>query len=369
MTCAATPVEPDELSRVWTGYARKVYGSYSPLNSALAEAVSKSSVTLAFLRRQPPHAHDPNMLLAAIQYLVLGGADHPIAAMYEPDAKAVDGTSLVDLVESFCSKNDTELAHILATRRIQTNEVGRSGGLALGLACAAKLVGEPVGLVDAGTSAGLNLLMDRYLLRFGPDSQIGPGTSPVQVACRVDPPNLPLPSRLPSISARVGLDRAPVDLTDASNVRWLLACIWPGTGRQERAAAAMRLASEHPPPLVEGDMVTELGRVIESVRPGPVVVMTSWSFSYLQDDERRAFERELAAAAGGGPVVWVCCDSPGASDLFQPSEPPLDDGDIPSVFCLAVFEGGEVRSHCLGYMHSHGAWVRWLDRSLTPGLF
>ena len=367
MTCAPTPVEPDELSRVWSGYARKVYGSYSPLNSALAEAISKSSLTLDFLRQQPPHAHDPNMLLAAIQYLVLRGTDHPIAALYAPDANPVDGTSLGDLVESFCSDNDSELTHILATRRIQTNEVGRSGGLALGLACAAKLVGEPVGLVDAGTSAGLNLLMDRYLLRFGPGSQIGPGSSPVQVDCRVDPPDLPLPSRLPSISARVGLDRAPVDLTDASNIRWLLACIWPGTGRQERAAAAMRLASEHPPPLVKGDMVTDLGPVIASLRPGPVVVITSWSFSYLQEDERRGFERELATAAAGGPVVWVCCDSSGATDLFQPSEPPTDDGDIPSVFGLALFDRGEVRSHCLGYMHSHGAWVRWLDPSLAPG--
>ncbi|HET6915090.1 MAG TPA: DUF2332 domain-containing protein [Acidimicrobiales bacterium] len=352
---------------MWSGYARTVYGSYSPLNSALAEAVSKSTTTLAFLRRRPPHAHDPNMLLAAIQYLVLRGTEHPIAALYAPDANPVAGTSLTELVESFCSEYDAELTHILATRRIQTNEVGRSGGLALGLACAAKLVGEPVGLVDAGTSAGLNLLMDRYLLRFGAGSQIGPESSPVQVDCRVEPSDLPLPSRLPSIAVRVGLDRAPVDLADPSNVSWLLACIWPGTGRQERAAAAIRLASEHPPPLVKGDMVADLGRVIESVRPGPVVVMTSWSFSYLQEDERRGFERELAAAAEGGPVVWVCCDSPGASDLFQPSEPPPDEGDIPSVFGLAVFDRDEVRSHCLGYMHAHGAWVRWLDPVLTPG--
>ena len=368
MTCAATPVEPDALSRVWSGYARKVYGDYSPLNSALADAVSKSSWTLDFLREQPPHAHDPNMLLAAMQYLVLGGVAHPIAALYADVTGPLDGTSLTDLVESFCSEHEAELSHILSTRRVQTNEVGRSGGLALGLACAANLVGEPVGLVDAGTSAGLNLLMDRYLLRFGPGRQIGPESSPVQVDCRVEPADLPLPSRLPSISARVGLDRNPIDLTDPSNVRWLLACIWPGTGRQERASAAMRAAGEHPPSLVNGDMVSDLGRVIESVRPGPVVVMTSWSFSYLQEDERRAFERGLGAAAAGGPVVWVCCDSPGASDLFQPSEPPPDDGDIPSVFGLAVFDRGEVRSHCLGYMHSHGAWVRWLEPSITPEL-
>lgn len=366
MSSATAPTEPDALARLWSGYARKVYGSYSPLNAALAQAVSASDEVLDFLRDQPPHAHDPNMLLAAIQYLVLGGVDHPLAAAYSPGSTLLDGELLSSELESFCRDHSADLSQILTTRRIQTNEVGRSPGLALGLACAARMIGEPLALVDAGASAGLNLLMDQYRLGFGSGAWIGHGSSPVRIDSRVEPEDLPLPSRLPRISARVGLDRDPVDLTDPDNVRWLRSCIWPGTGREDRAAAAMDLASLNPPTVVKGDMVADMARVIDGVRPGPVAVVTSWSFSYLHNDDRRAFESELAAAGSAGPVAWVCCDTAGSSDLFQPSEPPPDDGDIPSVLGLAVFEGATVRSHCLGYMHSHGAWVKWLDPTLIP---
>ena len=40
--------------------------------------------------------------------------------------------------------------------------------LAIGLAAAADLAGEPIGLLDAGCSAGLNLLIDRYRFEYGP---------------------------------------------------------------------------------------------------------------------------------------------------------------------------------------------------------
>jgi hypothetical protein len=39
--------------------------------------------------------------------------------------------------------------------------------LAIGLAAAADLAGEPIGLLDAGCSAGLNLLIDRYRFEYG----------------------------------------------------------------------------------------------------------------------------------------------------------------------------------------------------------
>lgn len=366
MTAQTAPAEPYEIARIWSGYASMVYGSYSPLNAALARAVSKSRAVLDLLCRQPPHAHDPNMLLAAIQFLVLGGSGDPLAASYAPGAVPPDDVTLSDQLESFCADNEGELSRILATRRIQTNEVGRAGGLALGLACAAQFLGEPFTLLDAGASAGLNLLLDQYRLGYGEAGQIGPTSSPVQIECRVEPCGMEIPFRLPDMPERVGLDRDPVDLTISDNRRWLLGCIWPGTGRQDRAAAAMELAAEQPPRLVKGDMVTDLADVIRELRPGPIAVVTSWSFSYLSLDERPAFESVLSEAGRDGPIAWVCCDVAGTSDLFQPNEPPPDEGDIPSVLGLATFEGGTVNSHCLAYMHSHGSWVKWLDPSMTP---
>lgn len=366
MTAAETLAESDQLARLWNGYARTVYGSYSALNAALAKAVSESELLLDFVRRQPRHAHDPNMLLAAIQFLVLGGVDHPVALLYEGDVDPGTTTDLGVQLESFCARFDADLSRILAARRIQTNEVGRSSGLALGLACAARVLGEPLALLDVGASAGLNLLLDQYRLRFSTGQEVGPSSSPVQIECRVEPAGTPLPQRLPAIDRRMGLDRDPVDLADPDNVRWLLACIWPGTGRHDRAAAAMKLAGRTPPHVARGDMVADLRPMIRRLRPGAVVVVNSWSFSYLDADKRLAYEGALRDAGRDGPVAWIYCDTAEATSLFSPSEPPPDVSDIPSVLGLAVFDGDDVESHCLGYMHSHGRWVKWLDQSMTP---
>jgi hypothetical protein len=60
-----------------------------------------------------------------------------------------------------CLSQRPRISQILATRHTQTNEPGRAAVLAVGLAAAADLAGGPIGLLDAGCSAGLNLLAAR----------------------------------------------------------------------------------------------------------------------------------------------------------------------------------------------------------------
>lgn len=357
-----TTGEEDSLARLWNGYATKVYGDYSPLNSALSAAVASDAELLGFVRRCPPHAHDPNMLLAAVQYVVLAGSDHPLAALYrEPGA---DLSAVPHLLSDFWCRHEAELSHLMATRHIQTNEVGRAPGLALGLIHAAAQIGEPIGLIDDGASAGLNLVLDEYHLDFGAPGSLGPDTAPVRISCELQRWAGPFPSKLPHIDRRIGIDREPVDLGDESNTRWLLACIWPGTGRQDRARAAMRLMAGRPCAVRHGDMVADLGPAVAELGPGPVVVVTSWSFSYLPEAERTVFQEVLYRAGKRQPVAWVCCDSAGLTNLFTTDAPPPTVEAIPSVLGMAVYDRGGVRSTALGYMHSHGAWIEWLGGSM-----
>lgn len=347
----------DALERLWRGYAKKVYGSYSPLNSALAAAVAADPQLLEMVRSLPPHGHDPNMLLAAVQYLVFAGADDAFSASY----RSSDLAGAADELRTFCVSNDAAIRALIGSRRIQTNEVGRSAPLGLALACAAQRLGEPLNLVDAGASAGLNLLLDEYFLDFGAGRTVGPPDSPVRVSCALEPLDLPVPDRLPALASKVGLDREPVDLSVDENVRWLLACIWPGTGRHERARAAMQLAASRPGLVQRGDMVGDLGPLLASFGDEPAVVVTSWSYSYLPVDVRSAFQQALEAASVDRPVAWICCDGIGVVDLFQPATPPPDRGEIPSVLGLAVFEGCSVDARSLAYVQPHGMWMEWLS--------
>jgi hypothetical protein len=347
------------LSDLWRGYSMKVYGGYSPVNSALALAVSADRGLLDRVSRCPPHAHDPNMLLASIQYLVRGGVDHPIGLLYSDFDESIDPAPLI---ESLWVAHGEEIDHLMATRRIQTNECGRAPVLALGLSKAAEEMGtDRVALIDAGASAGLNLILDKYRLSFGDSGEIGPADSPVVIACQTRDRRVHVPERLPVIEHRLGLDRQPVDLSDERNVRWLLSCIWPGTGRHERAEAAIRLAGQSPTMVRDGDMVADLPGVLEEMSPWPTVVVTSWSYSYLPGEQRLRFQEVLTQAGRQRPVAWVCADNLGVVDLFAAPDTRAPGELIPGLLGLALFAEEGVRARTLAYVQPHGAWVDWLD--------
>lgn len=366
MTGAAAEDRVD-LARLWSGYSTKVYHDY-PLYVALAAAVAADGRLRARLEAAPREAHDPNMLLAALQYLVAGRSegggrstvDRRFAEMYaEPSDPPVD---VAARLAAFCEDHWDEIAVLLASRHVQTNETGRGGGIALGLAEAATCIGEPLAVVDAGASAGLNLCLDEYLLDFGPAGTVGPPDSPVRVECRLEGPIDPARLRVPPIARRVGLDRAPVDPTDPDAVRWMLACVWPGRGRQERARAALALAAAHPGRVRKGDMVADLAAAMDEMAPHPTVVVTSWSYSYLPAGDRAAMV-EVMGSRSDRPVAWLYMDLVGTEARFDPGAWERGpDGDYPSVLGLAVFDGGAMCSaRALALMHSHGHWVRWLS--------
>ena len=250
------------------------------------------------------------------------------------------------------------MQRLLATRHTQTNEPGRAALLAVGLGVAAGRLGPRVALLDAGCSAGLNLLLDRYRFDYGAAGTLGPADSPVRITCAARGP-VPVPARLPDIADRRGLDRAPVDLTDPEDARWLLACVWPDTGRLPRTAAAIELARADPPRLIAGDMVTDLDAALDTLDPAvPVVVVTTSACGYLTVEQRHAFVDILTRRARHQAIAWLTTDPPGVIDLLPPiaAEP----GDtLGTVLGLVTFDTGVPVGQSLGLGQSHGAWLAW----------
>ena len=84
-------------------------------------------------------------------------------------------------------------------------------------------------LTEAGASAGLNLLLDRYRYRVGGQEASSAAASPVTIACEVrDSVNTDqIFGPVPEITSRLGIDRHPVNLADPDARAWLEAFIWP----------------------------------------------------------------------------------------------------------------------------------------------
>ncbi|MGB7049929.1 MAG: DUF2332 domain-containing protein [Acidimicrobiales bacterium] len=358
------PVESptDDLGRLWAWFARHQFRGYSPLYERIAEGVSVDADVLGLVREAPPEAHLPPVLLAAVHYRLLEGLDHPLAEVYAGHSAA----DPVPLFLEICRDHGDEIAALLAVRRVQTNDCGRTGMLGPGLTWIAAQRPGDLALLDVGASAGLNLVGDRYRLDYGQYGATGSADSPVHVDCRVIGGSPPIASRLPPFLWRVGLDREPVDLADGDDARWLLACVWPDSGRLDRTAASIRLAQESPPPVRRGQALTGLARLLDEVDEraptATAVVMNSWSFSYFGREERVAYITLLSEASRRRPIAWLVAD-----DAVTVGEiPALDHGAVAGEHSLgAVFfdDGRLTAGQPLASVQQHGAWIDWWGKA------
>ena len=341
-----------ELAALWQWWAESIHSGYSPLYQAIGRSVARDGELLALVQESPPEAHLPLVLMAAVHDVLLGGLDHPLADVYAGRSDA----DPVPLFRDLCLSRRPEILGLMAHRRVQTNEVGRCLLLGPALASVAGTMGRPLHLVDVGSSAGLNLCCDRYLLDYGPAGRTGPPDAAVHLRCDVRSGTPPVEEWLGPFGSRVGIDLHPPDLRDPDDARWLLACVWPGTDRLERARAAIEGAKADPPRVVRGDAVEVLPAVLEAIAPdGVVCVLTTWSYSYFSIDQRREFVRLLEAAGERRPVAWIAGDAAGVlgpPGLLGPGE---DD-----VLALTVFDGGRAEPTLLARVHPHGFWMEWL---------
>ena len=354
MADASTPLE---LGDIWNYFAARECGEYSPLYNRICRTVASNDDVLNLVREAPPRSHQPNVLLGAVHFLLLGGLDHPLAAVYAGTSDAEVGPLFVDL----CLTHRDEILHLLATHHTNTNEVGRSAVIGPALTTVATRLGEPLGLVDVGCSAGLNLLCDGYRLDYGSAGATGPPEAAVRIECEVVAGSVPIAPLLPRIAARVGIDRHPVDVNDDDEARWLLACVWPDTGRLPRARLAIEEARRTPPQLILGDAVDAVSEVVLALPADVVpVVVTTWALAYLSHRRRTEFRETLAAASRTRPITWVSAEGPGVVDLFADIAVPSNaHGTDASILGLVVFRDGVAAPEHLGFVHPHGSWIDW----------
>jgi hypothetical protein len=185
--------------------------------------------------------------------------------------------------------------------------------------------------------------------------------APVHIRCDVVAGTPPIARSLPTIAARVGLDREPLDVFDSRQTRWQLACAWPDTGRLPRTKRALEEARLAELELVRGDAVEHVGGLIAALPPeATAVVTTTWVVSYFSPEQRTGFRDALAAASESRPVAWISADLRGVVDLIPTDGAPSDGNAVEwSVLGLVTFRDGHAEPELLGYGHPHGSGLDW----------
>jgi hypothetical protein len=276
--------------------------------------------------------------------LHMSGAAPELAPIYA-DAPADDAAIVRDAVR----RHERFLLPWLESPP-QTNEAGRSNGFVAALLwLAAQGLPPRFECLEIGSSAGINLMIDRYAYDLG-GVKVGPDDPVMRFAPEWRGP--PPPDRPIAFASLKGCDVAPLDLTDPAQALRLKAYIWPEhTVRFERLEAAIAAAREMRPDLVRmaaADFVEQ-----QLARPQPAgttrVLMHSIVWQYVPEDHRArigaAMEAVGALATQDSPLAWISLE--GNRKL-------LNHG-----LTVRHWPGGGEET-LLAAAHAHGAWVEWL---------
>jgi hypothetical protein len=261
-----------ETARQYQAFAEVEARGSSPTYERLARAIAADEFTMDLLNQVDERARQPNLLLATLRW-------------HDVDVSDV-GTSV-----SWIQAHSGAVLDVLRTRRTQTNEVARCATLLVALA----RLPPPLAIVEIGASAGLCLMYDQWRYRYAQGGrEQSPGTvdylgrvdSPVTLNCAVTGVG-ELPTGVPTIAWRAGLDLNPLDASDPDTRRWLQALVWPEhRDRAVRLAAALAVAAATPPRVLAGDMVRDLEPLLDQApRDATLVVTHSAALSYLAPDQ------------------------------------------------------------------------------------
>ena len=243
----------------------------------------------------------------------------------------------------------------------QTNEVGRSGSILLGLVWAhAHTLPNNLNfeVLEIGSSGGLNLLMPHYRYTFlaenGKKSWTwGDENSMVHIQPKLRGPLPPCPEPFRIISAK-GCDLHPVNLKNIDEALRLRAFVWIDMEwRVRNLEEAIKIANNHPPLVAKEDAGVWVKAMLnEPQEPGSCrVLMHSIVWQYLDANTRSVISEAMADAAKKAtpdrPLAWISLETNRKTLLYELSVR-LWPGHSSSV----------KRSGVIAEAHAHGEWIR-----------
>ncbi|WP_299939326.1 DUF2332 family protein [uncultured Nitratireductor sp.] len=283
-------------------------------------------------------------LCGGLHALVLAGEDAELAGVYPPGTASRDAVGAA--VAGTIARHDARLCTTLDSAP-QTNEIARSAMLLPGFLTIARETGLPLDLREIGSSAGLNLLFDRFHYCYG-ESIWGDAASPVKLAPEVRGAAPDLSGRL-EIASREGSDIAPIDVALESERLRLTSYVWADqAARLERLVAAISLADGASLSLEKADAADFVEAAFAMRKPDRVLVLfhsIMWQYLPFETQSRIEGALEKAGRAGGAPIAWLRMEP---SDMKEPF----------ARVSLTLWPEGTRRD--LARCDFHGRWIEWI---------
>lgn len=321
----------------------------SPLYKRLSWGISDDKELIEIVCATPDGQPIPNLLLAAVHFLLLSGTPHELASYFASIVEtplAPDGA--VVPFRAFCLEHEEAIRRLMRTRRVQTNEVSRSAYLLPAFSFIRQHITNcPLAIIEVGTSAGLLLNFDRYCYDYGTGELYGNTDSEVRIRSEwrghIQPT---IVAALPNIMSRIGIDLHVVNVADGQETLWLQSLVWPDQpNRRSLILAAIREYMNHPASLIEGDGMQLLSTAIESVsEEATVCVFHCHTLNQFAEERRQDFFGLLSECSKRRLVIQI------SAEWIRTPQPELR---------LCQHVNGEVNEVHLANVDQHGRWIEW----------
>lgn len=319
----------------YAAYAARIE-PVSPTYAAWARSVDDDLVAL--LDEVPEQQRQPELLFAVARRL---GAD------------PADPTSLRTLGR----EARPALVAALATATVQANDPRRLAPVVPLFAALSAAAGRPLGLVDAGASAGLCSIPDRVTLDYRVRDRLvrmhtavpGPTVELTADASGAVPTPAGEPIR---IGARIALDPNPIDLARPHAFDRLVEAVPPEatdrTALMRRAATATEV---QPPVRLAGRVPDDLDRALDLLPDDCVpVVLTTGVLVYVPGVERQRLVDRLRDRG----VHWIALERTGILRGVAATLPEGVDATDPDAFATVSLDG-----EALAVCDAFGTRIRW----------
>ncbi len=342
-------VGSEALAQRFERFAIEECRGRSPLYERLSLEVSRDRELLTLAAHAPASQPPANLLFAAVQFLLLKEDGNELAKFYPSMSHSLPPPSAAfPAFRQFCLTHAVQILQLLVKRRVQTNEVARCSYLFPAFSLSASFVEQrPLALIEIGTSAGLLLNWDRYAYRYDGGEVHGDPNSPVHIRSSLRGDKRPtLPTKMPTIGSRVGVDLHVIDVWNQDETLWLQSLIWPEhTERIALLTAALEVAKAHPPKLVTGDALDLLPTLLDQVCSDAVpCVFHCYTLNQFSKEARLRLAGMLEEYGRDRTLFRI-----GAEGRVN-AQPELR---------MYFWKSGEAQQMLLAHCDGHGRWIEW----------
>lgn len=338
-----------QLSEAFRNFAERECKETSPLYYSLSHSIAQDNDVLEIAGQAQEGQPVPNLLLAAVHYLMISGVSHPLDQFYTScSAEEKRSSDAWPEFKDFVHSHRQKIVSLLQSRFVQTNEVRRCAFLFPAfLFAASQFEPQPLALLEIGTSAGLNLLWDQYQYSYDDSSTYGDTSSPVLIRSRFhgNKPSI-LSEPVPEISHRIGVDLNVIDISHPDEAVWLRALVWPEHHeRRDLMDAALKKRGEMQPDLDlrTGDgfaMLEEITREIPT--ESLLCVYHTHVANQISKTEQEAFLSSIERLGKQRDIVHLF------NNIARPH------------LHLTAYRDGQLIDLPLAKTDGHARWIEWL---------